>query len=233
MRACISIPFFALAALSSTAAWAQTAAATKSPAADRSYVLGLKAGEQLREMGIAVDQEAMTAGIRDALANVKPRFSNDQITAVLTSLQSDMAAQRQEKTTRLARSNMTQGAAYLKANGAKPGVVTLPSGLQYEIIVAGKGDKPKLTDTVSCQYVGTLIDGVQFDASDKAGPPASFRVDGVIKGWTEVLQLMSVGSKWRVVIPANLAYGDHGAGAQIGPGATLVFEIEMVDIAAS
>ena len=200
--------------------------------ANRSYVLGLKAGKQLKDMGVAIDAEAMMAGVKDALASAKPRFTDEQILAVLSSLQSDIVSQRQAKTDQLTNANKSQGAAYLKSNGARPGVITLASGLEYEILNAGKGARPKLTDTVSCQYVGTLIDGVQFDASDKAGPPASFRVDGVIKGWTEVLQLMPVGSKWRVVIPAELAYGDHGAGEQIGPGATLIFEVELVGIAA-
>ena len=126
--------------------------------------------------------------------------------------------------------NKTEGDAFLAANKAKEGVVTLPSGLQYKIITAGTGPKPTLEQTVVCHYRGTLIDGKEFDSSYKRGQPATFPVKGVIKGWTEVLQLMPVGSKWQVFIPSDLAYGERGAGADIGPNATLVFEIELVAI---
>jgi FKBP-type peptidyl-prolyl cis-trans isomerase len=126
--------------------------------------------------------------------------------------------------------NKKAGDAFLAANKAKDGVVTLPSGLQYKIITAGTGPKPSATDTVVCNYRGTLIDGKEFDASAKHGGPASFPVNGVIKGWTEALQLMPVGSKWQLFIPPDLAYGAQGAGADIGPNATLVFDVELLSI---
>jgi len=120
--------------------------------------------------------------------------------------------------------------AFLEANKTKEGVVTLPSGLQYKVLQAGTGPKPAATDTVVCNYRGTLLDNTEFDSSYKRGQPATFPVGGVIKGWTEALQLMPVGSKWQLFIPADLAYGDRGAGGQIGPGATLIFEVELLSI---
>jgi FKBP-type peptidyl-prolyl cis-trans isomerase len=126
--------------------------------------------------------------------------------------------------------NKTEGEAFLAANKAKDGVVTLPSGLQYKILTAGTGPKPTASDSVVCNYRGTLINGTEFDSSYKRGQPATFGVGQVIKGWTEALQLMPVGSKWQVVIPSSLAYGDRGAGAEIGPNATLIFEVELLSI---
>jgi FKBP-type peptidyl-prolyl cis-trans isomerase len=126
--------------------------------------------------------------------------------------------------------NMKEGEAFLAENKKKEGVVTLPSGLQYKVITAGTGKKPKATDTVTTQYRGTLIDGTEFDSSYKRGQPTTFPVAGVITGWTEALQLMPVGSKWQLFIPSNLAYGPRGAGHLIGPNATLVFEVELLSI---
>ena len=133
----------------------------------------------------------------------------------------------QEKAIRL---NKEAGEEFLKINSHKAGVVTLPSGLQYEVIKMGEGDKPKLTDSVRCHYEGTLINGVVFDSSIQRGEPAEFPLQGVIKGWTEILQLMPVGSKWKVTIPSDLAYGDRGAGQHIQPGSTLIFLIELIAI---
>lgn len=126
--------------------------------------------------------------------------------------------------------NKKEGDAFLAANKAKEGVTTLPSGLQYKILTAGTGPKPTATDSVVCNYRGTLINGKEFDSSYKRGQPATFPVNGVIKGWTEALQLMPVGSKWQLVVPPDLAYGDRGAGADITPGATLIFEVELMSI---
>ena len=126
--------------------------------------------------------------------------------------------------------NQTAGEEFLKINGLKKGVVTLPSGLQYEILREGDGPKPSLTDSVECHYHGTLINGQVFDSSMDRGQTATFPLQGVIKGWTEILQLMPVGSKWKVTIPANLAYGDRGAGEMIQPGSTLIFIIELIAI---
>jgi FKBP-type peptidyl-prolyl cis-trans isomerase len=126
--------------------------------------------------------------------------------------------------------NKKEGVEFLTANKSKEGVVMLPSGLQYKILTAGSGPKPTASDTVVCNYRGTLISGAEFDSSYKRGQPASFPVNGVIKGWTEALQLMPVGSKWQLFVPSELGYGDRGAGADIGPGATLIFEVELLSI---
>ena len=201
----------------------------KDPRAQESYAIGLNIGGSLKRDGLDVDPALIAQGIRDVL-NGKPQMSPDQVKATMTELQQTMVARRQEAAAKAAAANKADGEAFLKANAAKPGVITLPSGLQYEILKAGNGPTPKSDDTVSCNYRGTLISGVEFDSSYKRGEPSSFPVDGVIKGWTEALQKMPVGSKWRLVVPADLAYGDKGAGAEIGPGSTLVFEIELLAI---
>jgi len=149
---------------------------------------------------------------------------------VITELQKTMFAKNRAQAKAAGDKNRAEGEAFLAANKSKEGVVTLPSGLQYKIITAGTGPKPTLEQTVVCQYRGTLIDGKEFDSSYKRGQPATFPVKGVIKGWTEALQLMPVGSKWQVFVPSALAYGERGAGADIQPGATLIFEIELVAI---
>jgi FKBP-type peptidyl-prolyl cis-trans isomerase FklB len=152
--------------------------------------------------------------------------------AALTQLQTEMRAKQEEKLKLAAETNKKAGEEFLAANKAKDGVVTLPSGLQYKILTEGTGPKPTATDTVSCNYRGTLLDGKEFDSSYKRGQPASFQVTGVIKGWTEALQLMPVGSKWQLYIPSELGYGDRGADPRsgIGPGATLIFEVELLSI---
>jgi FKBP-type peptidyl-prolyl cis-trans isomerase FklB len=141
-----------------------------------------------------------------------------------------MMAKQQELAKIVGEKNQKEGEAFLAENKKKEGVITLPSGLQYKVIKAGSGNKPKATDTVSVHYQGTLVNGTEFDSSYRRGQPVSFPVNGVIPGWTEALQLMEAGAKWQIVIPSNLAYGDRGAGPQIGPNATLIFEIELISI---
>jgi FKBP-type peptidyl-prolyl cis-trans isomerase FklB len=158
----------------------------------------------------------------------KPAITEDQARDALARLGTQIDAHRAKLAAEAGEVNKAKGVAFLKANAAKPGVVTLPSGLQYQILTAGNGAKPKATDEVTCNYRGTLIDGTEFDSSYKRGEPATFQVGGVIKGWTEALQLMPVGSKWRLFVPAALAYGDKGAGDAIPPNATLVFDIELL-----
>jgi FKBP-type peptidyl-prolyl cis-trans isomerase FklB len=201
-----------------------------SPQAQASYAIGLNVGSNLRTDGVTIEPDAFLRGVKDALSNAKPALSDDQINAALSKLQADIATSRNEKMAATAEANQAQGAAFLKANGAKPGVVTLPSGLQYQILTAGKGPKPTASDTVMCNYRGTLIDGKEFDSSASHGGPASLPVGGVIPGWTEALELMPVGSKWRLFVPADLAYGPRGAGDDIGPNAALIFDIELLSI---
>ena len=151
---------------------------------------------------------------------------------MLSQLQSEVRKRQQELAQQLGDANKKQGMAFLEANKTMDGVVTLPSGLQYKVLQEGTGPKPAPTDTVICNYRGTLLDSTEFDSSYKRGQPATFPVAGVIKGWTEALQLMSVGSKWQLFIPPELAYGERGFGGQIGPNATLIFEVELLSIQA-
>jgi FKBP-type peptidyl-prolyl cis-trans isomerase FklB len=201
-----------------------------SPQAQASYAIGLNIGSGLRTDGVTIDPDAFLRGIKDALANAKPALSPEQMNAAVSQLQAEIDTRRNEKMANAALANAAEGEAFLKANGAKPGVVTLPSGLQYQILTAGKGPKPSASDTVNCNYRGTLLDGKEFDASAQHGGPASLPVGGVIPGWTEALELMPVGSKWRLFVPSDLAYGPKGAGDDIGPNATLIFDIELVSI---
>lgn len=207
----------------------------------QSYAIGQSIGQGVQKNfqrdGIDVDPAILARAIRDALTNAKPAMTDEESKATLDALKTQIMAKR-EATAKAAQAeaqlqgdaNKKAGDAFLADNKTKDGVVTLPSGLQYKVITAGTGPKPAATDTVVCNYRGTLIDGKEFDASAKHGGPASFPVNGVIKGWTEALQLMPVGSKWQLFIPPNLAYGPQGAGADIGPNSTLVFDVELLSI---
>lgn len=194
------------------------------------YAIGLNLGRSLRNAGVDADPQKVLEGLKDGLSGATPPLTEAQMQAAVAQLQTQAQARAADKAAKAAEANKAQGVAFMSANKAKSGVVTLPSGLQYEILKAGSGPVPKIDDTVSCHYRGTLIDGTEFDSSYARNEPASFAVNGVIKGWTEALQRMPVGSKWRLVVPSDLAYGDRGAGAQIGPGAVLVFEVELLAI---
>jgi FKBP-type peptidyl-prolyl cis-trans isomerase FklB len=195
-----------------------------------SYSIGLNVGSSLKRQtqsqGLNIKPEVLAAGVKDALSDSKPLLTEQEVHEVLSSLQRGLA----EKQSEVGDKNKKAGDAFLAANKAKPGVKTLPSGLQYQVLTEGKGPKPKATDSVKANYKGTLIDGTVFDSSEQHGGPATFPLNGVIKGWTEALQLMPVGSKWRLFIPADLAYGESGAGNLIGPNSTLVFEVELLGI---
>ena len=195
-----------------------------------SYALGMNLGANLRRQSVEVDPNILARGFKDALAGGKTLLTEDEARAVLTAVQNDMRKKGQEKMQQAGEANKKEGEAFLAANKTKDGVVTLPSGLEYKILTPGTGPKPTASDTVVCNYRGTLIDGKEFDSSYKRGQPATFPVGGVIKGWTEALQLMPVGSKWQLFIPSDLAYAERGAGADIGPNATLVFEVELLSI---
>ncbi len=195
----------------------------------QSYAIGLNVGKNLHRDGIDVDPKIVLRGLQDELAGGKILLTDDQIKSVLTDLQSQVRQKQEEKRAAQAESNKKEGAAFLAANATKEGVVTLPSGLEYKVLVAGTGPKPSATDTVVCNYRGTLLDNTEFDDSYKRGQPVTFPVGGVIKGWTEALQLMPVGSKWQLFIPSDLAYGERGK-PPIGPNATLIFEVELLSI---
>jgi FKBP-type peptidyl-prolyl cis-trans isomerase FklB len=194
----------------------------------QSYAIGLNVGKSLRRDSVDVEPKILLQGIEDALGDGKLLLTDDQIKTVLTDLSTQVRQKQEEKRVALAESNKKEGAAFLAANATKEGVVTLPSGLQYKVLVAGTGPKPTATDSVVCNYRGTLLDNTEFDSSYKRGQPMTITVGRVIKGWTEALQLMPVGSKWQLFIPPDLAYGaGQGPG---GPNATLIFEVELLSI---
>ena len=213
------------------AACAKEAPAPITTEKDRlSYSLGMDLGAQLKSRSVDIDPAIFARGLEDALSGRKTVLTEEEAKAAITKLQLAQAAKLTTIAKAVGEKNKAAGDAFMAANGAKPGVVTLPSGLQYKILTAGTGRKPTAADIVVCQYRGTTLDGKEFDSSYKTGQPATFPLDKVIKGWTEVLQLMPVGSKWQVFIPSNLAYAERGAGPNIGPNATLIFEIELVAI---
>ncbi len=189
-----------------------------------SYALGLSIGQNFRASGFEeINLEDFLAGVRDVLEEGEPKMTYEEAKVVINEYFQEVRRKAVEQ-------NQAAGEEFLKINGLKKGVVTLPSGLQYEILREGNGPKPSLTDSVECHYHGTLINGQVFDSSMDRGQTATFPLQGVIKGWTEILQLMPVGSKWKVTIPADLAYGDRGAGEMIQPGSTLIFIIELIAI---
>ncbi|HTU41150.1 MAG TPA: FKBP-type peptidyl-prolyl cis-trans isomerase [Candidatus Aquilonibacter sp.] len=195
-----------------------------------SYALGMRMGANLKKQNVPIDPAILERGVKDALAGGKTLLTDEQAQTALMQVQNDLRKKQQEKMQAEGLENKKQGEAFLAENKTKDGVKTLPSGLEYKILKEGTGPKPAASDTVECNYRGTLIDGKEFDSSAKHGGPATFPVSGVIKGWTEALQMMPVGSKWQLFIPADLAYGDRGAGPDIGPDSTLIFEVELVSI---
>jgi FKBP-type peptidyl-prolyl cis-trans isomerase len=195
-----------------------------------SYALGMNLGQSLHKQSVDVDADILLHGMKDALAAGKTLLTEAEARTVLVAAQTELRKKMQEKAAAEAVANKKQGDDYLVANKSKDGVVALPSGLQYKILQEGTGPKPTATDKVVCNYKGTLIDGTEFDSSYKRGEPAHFPVTGVIKGWTEALQLMPVGSKWQLFVPSELAYGERQAGPQIGPNSTLIFEVELLSI---
>lgn len=209
--------------------YATVSLAEKLPATDQekfSYAFGIQVLNNIQEQGIHVDPESFLQALDDGLHKKALKLSMQDMQQILVNYQK----QQGQKLSALAAANKTAGEKFLADNKTKPGVITLPSGLQYKIIKEGTGYKPTLKDTVTAHYEGSLLGGEVFDSSYKRGQPLQLHVNGVIKGWQEVLPLMSVGSKWQVFIPSSLGYGESGAGAQIGPNATLIFTIELVSI---
>ena len=196
-----------------------------------SYAIGFDMGSSLKKNNIDVDADILGKAIKDVLTGNKTLMTEQEVKATLIAIQKDMQAKMQAKMKSQGEKNKKEGETFLAQNKSKKGVKTLTSGLQYKILAEGKGKSPKATDTVTVNYRGTLIDGTEFDSSYKRGQPATFPVGGVIKGWTEALQLMKEGAKWQLVIPANLAYGENGTpGGPIGPDAVLIFEVELISI---
>jgi FKBP-type peptidyl-prolyl cis-trans isomerase len=222
--AVVGIVFFA------GAAWAEEAAVLKTQKDKVSYGIGMNIGKSLKKDAVDVDVDLLVKGLKDSLSDGKTLLSEEEYRATLTALQKEMMEKQAEASKALAEKNKKEGEAFLSENGKKEGVVTLSSGLQYKVIKSGTGKSPKPVDTVETHYRGTLIDGTEFDSSYKRGQTATFPVDGVIPGWTEALQKMKEGDKWQLFVPSNLAYGERGAGRDIGPNATLIFEVELIAV---
>jgi len=216
----------------STTAKGATGLTLKTKKEKTSYALGMSIGTGLRKQGVApaVDPAIVSRGLRDAIAGSKTLLTEDEMKTVLQQLRTDLQAAQEAKAHEAGGPARKAGEEFLAANKAKEGVKVLPDGLQYKVLTEGTGPKPTASDTVTVNYRGTLINGKEFDSSYKRGQPIAFPVGQVIKGWTEALQLMPVGSKWQLFIPPDLAYGDRGAGSDIGPGETLIFEVELIAI---
>ena len=202
----------------------------KTPKEKSSYVIGVDIGQTLQKAGVEIDPDLLARGVRDALRGGKLLMNEQEIKETMTAFQETMTAKQGQVRKELGEKNRIEGAKFLAENGKKPGVVTLPSGLQYKVLRPGKGKKPQAQDIVKVHYRGTLINGAEFDSSIRRGQPASLAVNRIIPGWTEALQLMEEGAKWEIFIPSKLAYGERGAGGAIGPNATLIFEVELLEI---
>ncbi len=216
--------------------WASGASAQDAPAALKtqkeklSYAIGMEMGKGVKAQELDVDPDLVSRGLKDAISGGKSLMSDDELQTVIGALREEIKQKQMQADEAAAEENKKQGEAFLAENGKKTGVVTTASGLQYKVITAGTGKKPAETDTVLCNYKGTFLDGTEFDSSAEAGKPVPFDIKTVIPGFKEALQLMPVGSKWQIVVPASLAYGDRGAGNVIGPNATLIFDVELVGI---
>lgn len=195
-----------------------------------SYAIGLQIGGNFRNQQIEIDTALLLQGIKDALADAEPKLTEKEIQATMQAFEKEVAAAAETRDKVAGEKNKKEGDAYLAANKKKEGVKALPSGLQYKVIKAGTGKKPTAKDIVKVNYRGTLINGKEFDSSAKHGGPTPLPVGRVIKGWGEALQLMPVGSKWQLTVPADLAYGDESRGALIGPNSVLLFELELLGI---
>lgn len=225
-----------VAALLSTQVYAadEKAAAPALADADKlSYTFGYTIGNSLKQQGVDINNAVLEKGIKDALAGTDGLLTEEERGAVISQFQQEKMRQRMEEQKAAADKNLAEGTAFLAENAKKEGVTVLESGLQYKVITAGTGESPKATDKVTTHYRGTLLNGEEFDSSYKRNKPASFAVNGVIKGWTEALQLMKKGAKWQLFIPANLAYGERGTGGSIGPNSTLIFEVELLEVNAA
>lgn len=203
----------------------------KTPKEKISYVLGLDIGNNIKGLQTDVDLDVLIQGLETSLQGKEPLVTPEQMATIKKDFSERMMKEREERNKQMSETNKSEGEKFLADNKKKEGVKATDSGLQYMPLEEGNGAKPKATDKVSVHYKGTLIDGTEFDSSYKRGQPATFPLNGVIPGWTEGLQLMKEGAKYRFFIPSNLAYGERGAGPVIGPNATLIFDVELLSIA--
>ncbi len=229
MRRRLAITICAAVALSG-AAFAADAPELKTDKEKLSYSIGMDIGGKLKQQSLDVDTELLAQGLKDSYVGGKTILTEDEARQAFKEFQQKQMAKQAEAMRVQGEKNKADGEKFLAENAKKEGVKTLPSGLQYKEITPGKGKSPKATDTVTTNYRGTLIDGTEFDSSYKRGQPATFPVSGVIPGWTEALQLMKEGAKWELYLPSSLAYGERGAGKEIGPNAALIFEVELISV---
>lgn len=194
-----------------------------------SYSVGYQVGGDLKNQGIDFDPEVLIKGIQDALWGTAPVMTDDAMHSTLVTLKQELVAKQEAKEKQTAEENARQGESFLAENAKRKGITVLPSGLQYQVLVKGSGPKPKATDTVTVHYRGTLIDGTEFDSSFKRNEPTKLQLDRVIAGWSEALQLMSEGAKWKLFVPAQLAYGERGVGP-IPANSTLIFDVELIAV---
>ena len=222
------LPVLAIGLLSSVSTYATTNLDTET--AKLSYAIGFKTGQAMKSQSVTINTQNFTQGLQDGYAGNKPALSEEAMQTTIAAMQKQMVNKMQQQFNEAATKNLAEGQAFLTKNAKLPGVVTLPSGLQYKVITPGAGNSPKSTDTVTVNYEGTLIDGTVFDSSYKRGTPATFPVNAVIKGWQEALPLMKPGATWMLYIPASLAYGKQGSMGAIGPNETLIFKVDLISI---
>ena len=210
--------------------WAADEMVLKTQKDKISYIVGIDMGKGMKQQALDVDPDLVAKGMKDVFAGNKTMLAEEEMTQIRAAYKKESMEKQQVRMKEASARNKKEGEAFLAENMKKEGVKTLPSGLQYKIIKEGTGAMPKLTDMVTTNYRGTLINNTEFDSSYKRGQPGKFPVNGVIAGWTEALQLMKAGSKWQLFIPPNLAYGERGAGGVIEPNATLIFDLELISI---
>ena len=219
-----------LAVLTIVSAAAQDASQLNTEKEKFSYALGVQMGDSFRKQALELDPGIFAKAFADSFSGAKPMLTEDEMHAILVTAREEYRKKQEALREEKAQAELKEGEQFLAENKKKDGVVTLPSGLQYKILKQGTGEKPEIDETVVCNYRSTLLDGTEFDSSARHSGPATFPVRGVIRGWTEALQLMPAGSKWQLFVPAHLAYGKEGAGSAVPPNATLVFEVELLSI---
>ena len=228
----LSVMFLLLSVVGCAAEEVKVAPEVKldTPMSRISYTIGVNIGQDFKTQKMEVDADILLMGLKDSMTGKELRLTDEEMVNEIQAFQQEMQAKMAAEMEGMAAKNQTAGESFLAENAKQEGVVVTESGLQYKILEPGEGDSPGAADVATVHYRGTLIDGTQFDSSYDRGQPATFPVGGVIAGWTEALQLMKPGAKWQLVIPAELAYGERGAGQDIGPNSTLLFDVELISV---